>query len=90
MEEMNKKAPEVTGKETKAKKAAKDKPSFGSRIGHFFRGYKSEVKKIVWCPWKQVRKNSLVVLVVVISVAVAICAVDFALSKGIFALGSLI
>ena len=90
MEEMNKKAPEVAEKETKAKKAAKDKPSFGSRIGHFFRGYKSEVKKIVWCPWKQVQKNSLVVLVVVIACAAAICAVDFALSKGVFFLGSLI
>ena len=90
MEEMNKKAPEVTEKATKTKKAAKDKPSLWSRIGHFFRGYKSEVKKIVWCPWNQVRKNSLVVLVVVIACAVAICAVDFALSKGIFTLGSLI
>ena len=66
------------------------KETLWSRIGHFFRGYKSEVKKIVWCPWKQVRKNSLVVLVVVIACSVAICAVDFALSKGIFTLGSLI
>ena len=90
MEENNKKAPEVTEKATKAKKTAKDKPSLGARIGHFFRGYKSEVKKIVWCPWNQVRKNSLVVLAVVITFAVAICAVDFALSKGIFALGSMI
>ena len=90
MEEMNKKAPEVAGKETKAKKAPKDKPSLGSRIGHFFRGYKSEVKKIVWCPWKQVRKNSLVVLVVVITVAVAICLLDFAFSQGIFELRELI
>lgn len=90
MEEMNKKAPEVTEKATKAKKVQKDKPSLGSRIGHFFRGYKSELKKIVWCPWKQVRKNSLVVLVVVIAVAVAICLLDYAFSQGIFKLGALL
>ena len=53
------------------------KPSLFSRIGHFFRSYKSETKKIVWCPWKQVRKNSMVVLVIVVACAAVICALDF-------------
>ena len=88
MEEMNKKAP--AAKETKANKSAKkEKKPLGQRIGHFFRSYKSEVKKIVWCPWKQVQKNSLVVLVVVVAVAVAVCALDYGFSTGLAALHSL-
>ena len=90
MEEMEKKAPEAAEKDAKAKKPAKEKKSLGSRIGHFFRSYKSEVKKIVWCPWKQVRKNSLVVLITVIAVAAVICALDFAFFQGIIKLGELI
>ena len=90
MEEMNKKAPEAAEKQTKAvKPAKKDKKPLGERMGHFFRSYASEIKKIVWCPWKQVRKNSLVVLVVVIAVAVAVCALDYGFSTGLAALHSL-
>ena len=88
MEEMNKKAPEAAEKQhTPAKK---DKKPFGERVGHFFRSYVSEIKKIVWCPWKQVRKNSLVVLAVVIAVAIVICALDIAFSKALLGLGTLI
>ena len=91
MEEMNKKAPKAAEKETKAAKPAKkDKKPLGERIGHFFRSYVSEIKKIVWCPWKQVRKNSLVVLAVVIAVAIVICALDIAFSKALLGLGTLI
>ena len=85
MEEKNKKAPEAV-----EKKPAKEKKPFGEKIAHFFRSYKSEVKKIVWCPWKQVRKNSLVVLVTVIAFAAVICLLDVALFQGITWLGSLI
>ena len=91
MEEMNKKAPEAAEKQTKAvKPAKKDKKPLGERMGHFFRSYASEIKKIVWCPWKQVRKNSLVVLVIVVALAVAICALDYGFSTGLAALHSLI
>ena len=80
MEEMNKKNPVATEK----KKPAKDKkPSLGARIKSFFASYKSEVKKIVWCPWKQVQKNSLVVLAVVIACAAAICVMDIVFHEGI-------
>ena len=88
MEEMNKKAPEAAEKQPKP--AKKDKKPFGERVGHFFRSYVSEIKKIVWCPWKQVRKNSLVVLAVVIAVAIVICALDIAFSKALLGLGTLI
>ena len=81
MEEMNKKAP-AAEKQTKANKPAKkEKKPLGERIGHFFRSYVSEIKKIVWCPWKQVRKNSLVVLAVVVACAAVICALDIAFSE---------
>ena len=84
MEEMNKKAPKAAEKETKAAKPAKkDKKPLGERIGHFFRSYVSEIKKIVWCPWKQVQKNSLVVLAVVVAVAIAICVMDLVFHEGL-------
>ena len=86
MEEKNKKAPEAVEK----KKPAKDKTPLGQRIAHFFRGYKSDIKKIVWCPWKQVRKNSLVVLALVIACAIAVCALDYAFSQAILGLGKLL
>ena len=88
MEEMNKKAPEAAEKQHAP--AKKDKKPFGERVGHFFRSYVSEIKKIVWCPWKQVRKNSLVVLAVVIACAIVICALDIAFSKALLGLGTLI
>ena len=50
---------------------------------------KSELKKIVWSPWKQVRKNSLVVFAVVVVCAAIICALDYAFSQGVIALGNL-
>ena len=58
---------------------------FREKIKKFFRVYKSETKKIVWLPWNQTRKSTLVVLVVLIACATAICLVDFGLSKGILA-----
>lgn len=91
MEEMEKKTPEGADKGAAVKDKKAEKKSKGdSRVSRFFRSYKSEIKKIVWCPWKQVRKNSLVVIVSVVVCAAAICALDFVFSKGIIALGSLI
>jgi len=55
------------------------------KVAKFFRALKSEVKKIVWLPWDQTRKNTWVVLVILILFAVAICAIDFGLQKGILA-----
>jgi preprotein translocase SecE subunit len=82
-----KKAP--VAEEKKASKPAKEKVPFGERMSHFFRGYKSELKKIVWSPWNQVRKNSLVVFAVVVVCAAIICALDYAFSQGVIALGQL-
>ena len=54
---------------------------FREKLGKFFRVYKSEAKKIVWLPWNQTKKSTLVVLVVIIAFAVAICLIDLALSR---------
>ena len=58
---------------------------FREKVGKFLRVYKSECNKIVWLPWDQTKKSSFVVIVVLIVCALAICLLDFALSKGILA-----
>ena len=58
---------------------------FREKIGKFLRVYKSEWKKIVWLPWDQTKKSTLVVLVVLIVCATVICLLDLGLFKGITA-----
>ena len=59
------------------------------RVKDAWRGFKSEVKKIVWPSWKQVLKNTLVVLVVVVICAIIIGVLDYAFSQGIISLTKL-
>ncbi len=58
---------------------------FQDKVKKFLRVLKSESKKIVWLPWDQTKKNTWVVLVVLVLCALAICLIDFGLSKGILA-----
>ncbi len=51
------------------------------RVVLFFRDYKSEVKKIVWPSFKDVVKNTLIVLIMCAVVGVLIWLVDFGLGK---------
>ncbi len=55
---------------------AKTKKNLFSRIAGWFRGMKSELKKIVWPTPKQILKNSLVVLVTIVIVAIILWAFD--------------
>ncbi len=55
----------------------------------FFRGYKSELKKIVWCPADQLRKSSFVVILCIIICAVVLALLDYGFSNGIMVLNSL-
>ena len=55
----------------------------------FFRGYKSELKKIVWCPADQLRKSSIVVIVGIVVCAVVLALLDMGFSNGIMGLNSL-
>ncbi len=75
--------------ETESKPQKPEKKKKKGRIKDAWRGFKSEVKKIVWPSWKQVLKNTLVVLVVVVICAVIIGALDYAFSNGIMALTKL-
>ena len=58
---------------------------FREKIKKFLRVYKSETKKIVWLPWDQTKKSTLVVCVVLIVCATVICLLDVGLSKGFLA-----
>lgn len=59
------------------------------KVAKFFREVKSECKKIAWTPWKTVRKNTFVVVIIVIVCAIVIGALDLLFSKGIISLGDL-
>ena len=51
--------------------------------------YKSELKKIVWSSKNDVKKNTIVVVVAVVAIAIVVGLLDFAFNKGIVALGQL-
>ena len=60
------------------------------KVGAWLKSYKSELKKIVWYPWNDVRKGTIVVVVVVVGLAAIIGLLDFAFFQGITKLGSII
>ena len=84
---MSDKEKKVVEAEEKAKKPAKEKKK--GKLKEAFRGFNSERKKIVWPTWKQVLKNTLVVLVVVGCCAVAIAVLDIVFHEAITALPDL-
>ena len=57
------------------------KKTIMKRIILFFRDYKSEVKKIVWPGWKDVLKNTVIVLIMCLLIGVLIWLIDFGLGK---------
>ena len=67
-------------KKANSKKSAKKNP-FKS-MAKFFKGVNSERKKVVWPKAKDVIKNSVIVLIVVIITGVPIYLVDIGLSLG--------
>ena len=79
MAEIEKKVVKAEEKSRKPEKKKKD----------FWRGFKSETKKIVWPTWKQVLKCAGVVLVIVIVCAIMIAALDYVFGRGIPALAQL-
>ena len=77
----------VAETESKPHKPAKEKKK--GKVKEAWRGFRSETKKIVWPTWKQVLKNTGVVLVIVVICAIIIGALDYAFSQGIIALTKL-
>ena len=77
----------VAVEESKPKKPAKEKKK--GKLKEAWRGFKSETKKVVWPSWKQVLKNTGIVLVAILCCAVVIGALDYAFRIGIDALTKL-
>ena len=63
------------------KKPAAKKPGVFKRIFGFFKGMRSELRKVTWPGFRQVVNNTLVVLAVVIGAGVFIGLVDFGFSE---------
>ena len=61
------------------KKKSDDKPSFFEKIAKWFKGLKSEFKKVTWASRESTFKNFGIVLTIVIISAVVISAVDIGL-----------
>ena len=88
---MSDKEKKVVESEAKDKKPAKEKKEKKTgRLKEAWRGFNSERKKIVWPTWKQVLKNTLVVLAIVGSCALVIAALDIVFRYGIDALPDLV
>jgi len=58
-----------------------EKLTIPKRIVRFFRDYKSEVKKIVWPNYKEVIKNTIIVLIMCAIVGALIWIIDFGLGQ---------
>ena len=66
-----------------------EKVPFRIRGKRYFRSVKSEAKKVVWTPWKTVRRNTLVVLIVMLVCAIIIGLLDWVITQGFIAFGGL-
>ena len=67
----------ATNKPAKSKKDKNEKKSFFSKVTHFFKDLRGEIKKVVWPSKKQVKNNTLVVLAFMAVTAVFIWLLDF-------------
>ncbi len=56
---------------------ATTKKKFFARIADWFRGMKSELKKVVWPSWKQIVNNSAVVLAAIVACSIILWAFDW-------------
>ena len=60
---------------------AQQKKKLTERVATWFRGMKSELKKVVWPTKKQTINNSLVVLAMVVASGIVIWAFDYVASS---------
>lgn len=72
------------------KKVKSDKPSFWQKFKNFFKGLKSECKKIVWYGRKQTFKSTVLVIVCLVIVALIVGLIDLGLTSVIAWLGGLV
>ena len=60
---------------------------FRAKIPVWFKAIRSECGKIVWCPKDKLKKNAIVVVVIIVAIAVLIALLDIAFLTGIIELG---
>ncbi len=70
---------EVKVEQEEKKKVKSNKPSFWQRIKNFFKGLKSECKKVVWYGKKATLKSSALVIVSLVVVAAIVAVIDIGL-----------
>ena len=85
-EEMNAELePEQSKNPAPKKKEAEKKPNFFVRIGRRLKkmwgDYKSEMKKVVWMPWKDVKRDTKLVLAATVALGLVIGLVDFVFTE---------
>jgi preprotein translocase subunit SecE len=90
---------ETTSEETKAPKGTTPKEfrkekkkgaTIWSKIAKFFRDFRSEMKKVVWLSKKQLKTNTILVIIAICVAAVAIGIFDYLCSTGLDLLGRLV
>ena len=82
MAENEKNSANIETKEAKQAKPEMAKTKKKGKVNEAWKGFKSELKKIVWPTWKQVLKGTGVVLVVVAICAIALGGLDWTFNKG--------
>ena len=87
-----KELPEKKSADKKADKKAKksDKPALRTRMGAWFKAFKSEFGKIVWTSPRAVLMNTAMVIVTVAIVAAVIGLLDYVFSTTIVGLSRII
>ena len=73
-----------------AVKRTNDKPRFSERVKKWFREMRSELKKVVWPTPKQIGKNTLVALVMMVLSAILLGGFDWLASGAVNALLTLV
>ena len=58
------------------KKEKSKKPNFFKKLGKFFKDTAGEMKKVVWTPKAELKKNTKLVILTVVAVGLAIALVD--------------
>ena len=83
MAENEKKSAEIETKDAKKSKPENTKKteSKTGKVKNWWKGFRSELKKIVWPSWKQVLKGTGVVLLIVAICTIALGGLDWTFNK---------
>lgn len=91
MADLENKDVKVEESKVKAKTAPKkEKVKLTERIKKFFRDYKSEIRKIVWCSPEQTLRFTGLALACIVVVGAVIGGLDYVFNQAILGLGRLI